>query len=110
MGQQAAQRGPVECVRAEAPEEMGEDSPWRRMRDNSVGCFHRDCAHVRHPFPHPATLPTDKELVLKVIPMPADTNGNGDIFGGWVMAQVDLAGSVLARAPRAGTHGHRGGE
>ena len=27
--------------------------------------------------------------------MPADTNGNGDIFGGWVMAQVDLAGSVL---------------
>ncbi|MBH1978998.1 MULTISPECIES: acyl-CoA thioesterase [unclassified Simplicispira] len=42
-----------------------------------------------------APLPTDKELVLKVIPMPADTNGNGDIFGGWVMAQVDLAGSVL---------------
>ena len=41
------------------------------------------------------TLPTDKELVLKVIPMPGDTNGNGDIFGGWVMAQVDLAGSVL---------------
>ena len=40
-------------------------------------------------------LPTDKELVLKVIPMPGDTNGNGDIFGGWVMAQVDLAGSVL---------------
>ncbi len=40
-------------------------------------------------------LPTDKELVLKVIPMPADCNANGDIFGGWVMAQVDLAGSVL---------------
>ncbi len=46
--------------------------------------------------PHgPAAPPTDKELVLKVIPMPADTNGNGDIFGGWVMAQVDLAGSVI---------------
>ncbi|GAA3983243.1 acyl-CoA thioesterase [Comamonas faecalis] len=40
-------------------------------------------------------LPSGKELVLKVIPMPADTNSNGDIFGGWVMAQVDLAGSVL---------------
>ena len=40
-------------------------------------------------------LPTDKELVLKVIPMPADCNANGDIFGGWVMAQVDLAGSVV---------------
>jgi acyl-CoA thioesterase YciA len=40
-------------------------------------------------------LPTDKELVLKVIPMPGDCNANGDIFGGWVMAQVDLAGSVI---------------
>ena len=43
----------------------------------------------------PVPLPTDKELVLKVIPMPADCNANGDIFGGWVMAQVDLAGSVI---------------
>jgi acyl-CoA thioesterase YciA len=41
------------------------------------------------------SLPIDKELVLKVIPMPADCNANGDIFGGWVMAQVDLAGSVI---------------
>ena len=40
-------------------------------------------------------LPTDKALVLRVIPLPADVNGNGDVFGGWVMAQVDLAGSVL---------------
>ena len=40
-------------------------------------------------------LPTDQTLVLKVIPMPADCNANGDIFGGWVMAQVDVAGSVL---------------
>ena len=40
-------------------------------------------------------LPTDKELVLKMIPMPADCNANGDIFGGWVMAQVDLAGAVV---------------
>jgi acyl-CoA thioesterase YciA len=43
----------------------------------------------------PVLLPTDQALVLKVIPMPADCNANGDIFGGWVMAQVDLAGSVL---------------
>jgi acyl-CoA thioesterase YciA len=33
--------------------------------------------------------------VLKVIPMPADCNVNGDIFGGWVMAQVDMAGAVI---------------
>jgi acyl-CoA thioesterase YciA len=46
------------------------------------------------PRPH-SDLPEGRELVLKVIPMPADTNGNGDIFGGWVMAQVDLAGAVL---------------
>jgi acyl-CoA thioesterase YciA len=44
---------------------------------------------------HSPALPIDKELVLKVIPMPADCNANGDIFGGWVMAQVDLAGSVI---------------
>jgi len=43
----------------------------------------------------PATLPTDKELVLRVVPMPADSNANGDIFGGWIMAQVDIAGAVL---------------
>jgi len=41
------------------------------------------------------SLPTDKALVLRVIPLPADVNANGDIFGGWVMAQVDLAGAVL---------------
>jgi acyl-CoA thioesterase YciA len=45
--------------------------------------------------PAAAALPTHKELVLKVIPLPGDSNANGDIFGGWVMAQVDLAGSVL---------------
>ena len=43
----------------------------------------------------PVVLPTDQDLVLKVIPMPGDCNPNGDIFGGWVMAQVDLADSVL---------------
>ncbi len=41
------------------------------------------------------TLPTDGDLVMRVMPMPSDANGNGDIFGGWIMAQVDLAGSVL---------------
>ena len=46
-------------------------------------------------LPDLVQMPTNKELVLKVIPMPADSNVNGDIFGGWVMAQVDLAGSVI---------------
>jgi acyl-CoA thioesterase YciA len=48
-----------------------------------------------HAAPSGPALPLDKELVMKVIPMPADSNANGDIFGGWVMAQVDLAGAVL---------------
>ena len=41
------------------------------------------------------SLPVDKELVMRLLPMPADANANGDIFGGWIMAQVDLAGCVL---------------
>jgi acyl-CoA thioesterase YciA len=44
----------------------------------------------------PATLPAGEQPVLRIIPMPADTNAHGTIFGGWVMAQVDLAGSVPA--------------
>ena len=43
----------------------------------------------------PLRLPDDRQLVMRVMPMPADANGNGDIFGGWIMAQVDLAGAVL---------------
>jgi acyl-CoA thioesterase YciA len=46
-------------------------------------------------------LDPDLVLVLRVMPMPADANPNGDIFGGWIMAQVDLAGAVLpARVAR----------
>ena len=43
----------------------------------------------------PLQLPSDRQLVMRVMPMPADSNSNGDIFGGWIMAQVDLAGAVL---------------
>jgi acyl-CoA thioesterase YciA len=38
----------------------------------------------------------DQQPVLRVVPMPADVNAAGDIFGGWVMAQVDIAGGVAA--------------
>ena len=43
----------------------------------------------------PEGLAPDMELVMRVMPMPKDANGNGDIFGGWIMSQVDLAGCVL---------------
>ena len=36
------------------------------------------------------------ELIIRTQAMPADTNQNGDIFGGWIMSQMDLAGGMLA--------------
>jgi acyl-CoA thioesterase YciA len=41
-------------------------------------------------------LPEGKQPALRVMPMPADANQNGDIFGGWIMAQVDVAGGTVA--------------
>jgi acyl-CoA thioesterase YciA len=38
----------------------------------------------------------DRNPVLRVMPMPADANIHGDVFGGWIMAQVDVAGAVPA--------------
>jgi acyl-CoA thioesterase YciA len=47
--------------------------------------------------PHEHTgLPVGKMPELRVMPMPTDTNIYGDVFGGWIMAQVDLAGSLPA--------------
>lgn len=42
------------------------------------------------------------DLVLRTLAMPADTNPNGDIFGGWVMAQMDIAGGILAEEATGG--------
>ena len=41
-------------------------------------------------------LPEGKLPALRVVPMPADANQNGDIFGGWSMSQVDVAGGTVA--------------
>ena len=41
-------------------------------------------------------LPEGRQPALRVMPMPADANQNGDIFGGWIMAQVDIAGGIVA--------------
>ncbi|MDH3288918.1 MAG: acyl-CoA thioesterase [Betaproteobacteria bacterium] len=43
-----------------------------------------------------SALPIGKEPALRLVPMPADANQHGDIFGGWIMAQVDIAGSIAA--------------
>jgi len=42
------------------------------------------------------TANPEGELLLRTSPMPADTNANGDIFGGWIMSQMDIAGGMLA--------------
>lgn len=44
----------------------------------------------KHRFP-------EGELVLRTLAMPADTNANGDIFGGWIMSQMDIGGAILAK-------------
>ncbi|OEF27445.1 acyl-CoA thioester hydrolase YciA [Vibrio rumoiensis] len=36
-------------------------------------------------------------MILRTLAMPADTNANGDIFGGWIMSQLDLAGAIMAK-------------
>jgi len=41
-------------------------------------------------------LPPNRHTTLCVVPMPADTNASGNIFGGWLMSQVDIAGSIVA--------------
>jgi len=47
---------------------------------------------------HAAPAPTEPqgELSIRTLAMPADTNQNGDIFGGWLLSQMDLAGSIYA--------------
>jgi acyl-CoA thioesterase YciA len=45
----------------------------------------------------PTQLPPGKMPVLRVMPMPRDLNPAGDVFGGWIMSQVDIAGAVPAR-------------
>lgn len=47
------------------------------------------------PVPPPAE--PHGELVIRTIAMPADTNANGDIFGGWLMSQMDLGAAIVAK-------------
>ena len=42
-------------------------------------------------------LSSNSEITIQMLAMPADTNPNGDIFGGWLVSQMDLAAGVLAK-------------
>ncbi len=44
----------------------------------------------------PVSLPKGRQPTLRIVPMPADTNYAGSIFGGWILSQVDIAGSIAA--------------
>ncbi len=48
------------------------------------------------PTENPVELPAGKIPALRVMPRPADANIHGDVFGGWIMSHVDIAGSVPA--------------
>ena len=41
-------------------------------------------------------MPAPREPIVRTVPQPADMNGNGDIFGGWVLSQMDIAGGTMA--------------
>ena len=45
---------------------------------------------------HESQIP-EGELVIKTLAMPSDTNFNGDIFGGWVLSQMDLGAGMIAK-------------
>ncbi|MDD3447085.1 MAG: acyl-CoA thioesterase [Zavarzinia sp.] len=46
------------------------------------------------PPTHPSTR--GMEPVIRTVPLPKDVNGNGDIFGGWILSHMDIAAGVLA--------------
>ena len=74
---------------------MSENSSATGSHDGTHAARPPNLKDVRARDSKEVQLPIDQELVLKVIPLPGDCNANGDIFGGWVMAQVDLAGSIV---------------
>jgi acyl-CoA thioesterase YciA len=65
------------------------------MGDQEVMPMNAESSPPTTMLQRPASVPDGAELVMRVMPLPADSNANGDIFGGWIMAQVDLAGAVL---------------
>src|SRR5258708_38807111 len=66
------------------------------MQASSSAPGSRPSAAGRCPTSRMEKLPADKQPALRGMPMPADANQNGDLFGGWIMAQGDVAGGPLA--------------
>ena len=47
-------------------------------------------------------FPSDRQPVVRILAMPADTNPSGHIFGGWIMSQMDIAGGIVAAGRASG--------
>ena len=56
----------------------------------SLNCVKQLSMNEKHSLPN-------GEMVLRTLAMPADTNANGDIFGGWLMSQMDMGGAIQAK-------------
>src|SRR5574338_1415503 len=67
-------------------------SPGRRPQPENPPSV-REVYDMSNP---PTTLPPNKIPALRIVPLPADLNAYGAVFGGWVMAQVDIAGAIPA--------------
>jgi len=52
---------------------------------------------AEHAKPDPTEPEPQGELVTRTIAMPAETNSNGDVFGGWLLSQMDLGGAIYAK-------------
>lgn len=67
-----------------------------QKRIGRVGAVHGRAFFLFHGIFMTSPLLPQKGCTLRVVPQPADANVHGDVFGGWIMAQVDIAGSIPA--------------
>jgi acyl-CoA thioesterase YciA len=67
-----------------------------QKRIGRVGAVHGRAFFLFHGVFMTSPLLPQKVCTLRVVPQPADANVHGDVFGGWIMAQVDIAGSIPA--------------
>ena len=66
------------------------------MAGSIIGMVGKSCEKQPHPVGNLDVRNRRRDPIVRTVPQPADMNGNGDIFGGWVLSQMDIAGGTLA--------------